>query len=205
MILAGVTAPGGSGVSARIEGFTVGGKTGTGQKANPNTKGYSPGVYVSSFAGFFPVHEPKYVIYVVVDNPKKNAYYGSQVAAPLFARIAGSIVRTEGLAPVTLKRQILGASETDSRKDLAARKPAGKAETTPDKQSEANEHQAILRAALEQGIVPPLHGLTVRELLRVVNGYNLDLKIKGAGRVSRTYPSAGEKVFKNRQFTVFMN
>lgn len=205
MILAGVTAPGGSGVSARIEGFTVGGKTGTGQKVNPNTKGYAPGVYVSSFAGFFPVHEPKYVIYVVVDNPKKNAYYGSQVAAPLFARIAGSIVRTEGLAPVTLKSQIIGSADKGNKKPQAARKLAGKAEEPSAKPSESEENQTILRAALEQGIIPPLEGLTVRELLRVVNGYNFDLKIKGAGRVSRTYPSAGEKVFKNRQITVFMD
>jgi cell division protein FtsI (penicillin-binding protein 3) len=56
-MLVGVTTPGfGSGGNARVEGFMVGGKTGTAQKVNPNGRGYLKGMYVSSFAGFIPAN-----------------------------------------------------------------------------------------------------------------------------------------------------
>lgn len=187
MILAGVTAAGGTGFSAKVDGFTVAGKTGTAQKPNPQGKGYLPGAYVSSFAGFFPVHDPKYVIYVVVDSPKKNAFYGSQVAAPLFSRIAGSIARAEGLAPVMVAEKSF------------VRSPRG-----PTQEAAAQPVDQVLKSALEQGVIPPLEGLTVREVLRLMNGQNMELKIKGEGRVSQSYPSAGEKIFRNRQLTVIL-
>ena len=87
-----------TGTQAQIDGFEVGGKTGTAQKVSSTSKGYIPGGYISSFAGFFPAKQPKYVIYIMVDYPKK-AYYGSQVAAPVFARLASYIARKDGLMP----------------------------------------------------------------------------------------------------------
>lgn len=203
MILAGVTAPGGTGVSAKVEGFTVGGKTGTAQKASSNSRGYMPGAYVSSFAGFFPVHDPKYVIYVVVDHPKKS-YYGSQVAAPLFAKIAGSIARTEGMAPVSLSarnlskpEQALGKSATKKRKLAAESEAATESENIA-------RNEEILKTALAQGVVPPLEGLTVRELVRVLKDSSLELRIKGEGRVSYTYPAAGEQIFRDRKLVIML-
>ena len=72
LILAGVTLPGGTGASARVHGFPVAGKTGTAQKVRVGRRGYSPGKYISSFVGFIPVHQPKYVIYIAVDSPEKE-------------------------------------------------------------------------------------------------------------------------------------
>src|SRR5207253_2623837 len=83
IMLSGVTAPGGTGKNARVNGFIVAGKTGTAQKVDPNGRGYIKGAYISSFAGFIPANDPKFVIYVALDRPRKG-FYGAQVAAPIF-------------------------------------------------------------------------------------------------------------------------
>ncbi len=77
----------GTGKVAKVPGYTVGGKTGTAQKVVAGQKGYAGGKYVASFIGFLPAQNPQAVIAVVVDEPK-GAYYGAQVAAPVFQRIA---------------------------------------------------------------------------------------------------------------------
>lgn len=105
MMLLGVTNPGGTGVNARVDGFMVSGKTGTAQKVNPNGRGYLPKGYISSFAGFIPTNDPKFVIYVAVDHPRKNSFFGATVAAPVFSRIASYAVRKEGLAPILLSEK----------------------------------------------------------------------------------------------------
>ena len=77
---------------ARVDGVTVGGKTGTAQAIAPSG-GYYADKYITSFAGFFPVEKPRYVVMVVVDQadlpPEKN--YGGLVAAPIFSSIASKI------------------------------------------------------------------------------------------------------------------
>ncbi len=98
VMLSSVTHEGGTGVNAKVPGFLIGGKTGTAQKASQKFRGYEPNAYLSSFIGFIPVHEPKYVIYVMVDTPKKS-FYGSQVAAPVFAKVASFLARKDGMVP----------------------------------------------------------------------------------------------------------
>jgi cell division protein FtsI (penicillin-binding protein 3) len=107
MMLMGVTADGGTGTAANVDGFLVAGKTGTAQKAKTDGRGYLPGAYVSSFAGFIPATDPKFVIYIAVDHPKKTSYYGASVAAPVFSRVASYAVRMEGLAPIILSEKNL--------------------------------------------------------------------------------------------------
>ena len=71
----------GSGRNAYIEGYRVGGKTGTAQKAvNGN---YLVGNYILSFIGFLPADDPKIVVYVAINNPKRVVQYGGVVAAPI--------------------------------------------------------------------------------------------------------------------------
>lgn len=101
IMLMGATQAGSTGEKAKVPGFLIGGKTGTAQKVNPNGRGYLKGSYISSFAGFIPAHDPALVIYIAVDQPQKT-YYGSQVAAPVFSRLASFGARQMGLAPVLL-------------------------------------------------------------------------------------------------------
>ena len=70
----------GSGKQAYIEGYRVGGKTGTAQKYENGV--IAAGKYVMSFIGFFPANDPKYMSLCVVDEPV-GGLYGSTVAAPL--------------------------------------------------------------------------------------------------------------------------
>ncbi len=79
----------GSGKKAYIDGYRIGGKTGTAQKYENGR--IASGKYVSSFVGFFPVDNPKYLTLVIVDEPQ-GAYYGSVVASPCAREIFQGII-----------------------------------------------------------------------------------------------------------------
>lgn len=86
-ILKSVVKTGGTGANAAISGFEVAGKTGTAQKIDPVTQSYSKTKYLASFIGFVPADAPRLVILVMIDEPQKS-YWGSEVAAPVFQKIA---------------------------------------------------------------------------------------------------------------------
>ncbi len=86
----------GSGKKAFIEGYRVGGKTGTAQKYENGH--IAQGKYVSSFVGFFPANDPKYLALVILDEPQ-GAYYGSVVAAPCAKEIFEGMIGILGLRP----------------------------------------------------------------------------------------------------------
>ena len=86
----------GSGKHAAVEGFRVGGKTGTAQKYKDGI--IDQGKYISSFMGFMSVGgKAKYSAYLMVDEPGATGYYGSIVAAPYVGQIFDEIVVTQGL------------------------------------------------------------------------------------------------------------
>lgn len=93
----------GSGKRANIDGYMVGGKTGTGEKITG--KGYSKNANISSFVGAFPIHDPKYVIVTIIDEAKPGVNNGGQttggiVAAPVAGRIIARIAPILGVTPV---------------------------------------------------------------------------------------------------------
>ena len=84
----------GSGKKTYIEGYRVGGKTGTAQKYENGR--IAAGKYVSSFVGFFPANKPKYLALVIVDEPQ-GQYYGSVVAAPCAREIFEGIISLKNI------------------------------------------------------------------------------------------------------------
>lgn len=84
----------GSGKNAYIEGYRVGGKTGTAQKYENGH--IAQGKYVSSFVGFFPADNPQYLALIVIDEPV-GQYYGSTVAAPYGKEIFEKIIQAKNL------------------------------------------------------------------------------------------------------------
>jgi len=90
VILRGVV-DGGTGRFAEIKGYFPAGKTGTAQKVEPNGT-YSHKKYMASFIGFLPFDEPRFVIVVVMDEPRPQ-YYGGTVCAPVFKRVADQLMR----------------------------------------------------------------------------------------------------------------
>ena len=86
----------GSGKKAYIDGYRIGGKTGTAQKFENGH--IAAGKYVSSFVGFFPADKPEYLALVIVDEPQ-GAYYGSVVAAPCAGEVFKGIISLKNMRP----------------------------------------------------------------------------------------------------------
>jgi cell division protein FtsI/penicillin-binding protein 2 len=85
-MLEGVLGPGGTASGAKIPGYVLAGKTGTANKVDPETGGYSESKYVSSFVGFAPAKQPKLLVAVMVDEPQ-GEIYGGLVAGPAWRDI----------------------------------------------------------------------------------------------------------------------
>jgi cell division protein FtsI/penicillin-binding protein 2 len=93
-----VASPEGTAPKAKLEHFTVAGKTGTAQKCVNGA--YDSGRYVSSFFGFFPADHPQLCIGIVLDDPDpKRGYYGGEVVGPIFKAMAEQIANYLRLPP----------------------------------------------------------------------------------------------------------
>lgn len=86
-----VNDPTGVGANAKLPDLTIAGKTGTAQKANPNTGGYEAGKYMSSFAGMAPADKPVITLLVSIDEPDASNYYAGSTAAPVAGRLFNQI------------------------------------------------------------------------------------------------------------------
>ena len=186
LMLISVTEEKGTGAKATVPGYFVAGKTGTAQKVDLKNKGYKKGEYITSFAGFIPAHNPKFVIYLMVDGAKDN-FYASSLVAPLFSQVASYSVRSAGLSPTLLKEDNMLLT-TQNRKEIANRLIA--------------DQKIKRQIAFVDDSVPDLKGLTLREVLNKVRGRGLRLKIYGSGKLIRTIPFAGKSLPKNKKITM---
>jgi cell division protein FtsI (penicillin-binding protein 3) len=96
-MLQGVVQKEGTGYLARVEGYTVAGKTGTARKSIAG--GYSEDRYIAVFAGMVPAVNPELVAVVMINEPSKEEFYGGRVAGPVFSRIMTGAVRLLDIAP----------------------------------------------------------------------------------------------------------
>ena len=194
VMLAGVTADKGTGIAARVPGYTVAGKTGTAQKIKSAGKGYMKGGYIGSFGGFIPANDPKYVIFIGIDNPRKSGYYGSVVAAPLFAKIASYAVRKTGINPEI-------PNENNLAKVVA---PLSRKEAVEDKIVNINNEIAEQSKLEPSKMVPYLKTLTMREVLAIAAEEQIQVKFIGSGKVEATYPEQGHPLSATREMTVIL-
>jgi len=86
----------GTGRGAYIEGFRVGGKTGTAQKVGPDGQ-YLDNNYILSFLGMAPMNNPEISVYLAIDNPRNTIQFGGVVAAPLVGQIFEQILPLAGV------------------------------------------------------------------------------------------------------------
>jgi len=100
----------GTGTAAAIPGYSVAGKTGTSQIYDPAARAYSISRHTASFVGFVPADKPTLSMIVVLNEPKTSAYYGGQVAAPVFREIALRVLRYRHVFPSSDGRAILAAA-----------------------------------------------------------------------------------------------
>lgn len=171
-MLRDVTADGGTGVMAIVEGFDVAGKTGTAQKADPVHGGYAAKKRVASFVGFVPANDPRLVALVLIDEPESNVY-GGVVAAPAFRNIAQGALRHLAVAP---------------RKTPAIPAPASGAEAGV---RSARRSQVKSSAADGEG-APDFVGLSLREVLEKAQSLNVRVRLQGSGYVVKQSPAAGD-------------
>jgi cell division protein FtsI (penicillin-binding protein 3) len=164
----------GTGHLAAIPGYDVGGKTGTAQKLDPTTRRYSRAPGVLSFIGFVPAEEPRLALLVLLDEPK-NEKWGSEAAAPIFAAIAGPVMRylevpPRDAAPI----QIVTGPAADAgmaRVRLVSTAPEAAVETMPD-----------------------VRGRTLRQALAMLAPLAMHVDVDGSGRVTQQSPAPGERV-----------
>ncbi|HEX9171598.1 MAG TPA: penicillin-binding protein 2 [Telluria sp.] len=96
-MLEAVASPEGTASRAQVAGYRVGGKTGTAQKVINGR--YSQTHYIGSFVGIAPMSQPRFIIAVMIDEPRGAVHTGGGVAAPTFAALAASALRAENVPP----------------------------------------------------------------------------------------------------------
>lgn len=87
----------GTGKGAFVEGYRVGGKTGTAQKVVNGR--YDDNSFIVSFIGFAPADDPQIIVYIAVDNPKGTVQFGGVVAAPIVGNIIRDSMHVMGVQP----------------------------------------------------------------------------------------------------------
>ena len=102
-----VVRPGGTGTKAGVSGYRVAGKTGTAWKFAAG--GYSEDEYFSVFAGLAPASDPRLATVVIIDEPKGELYYGSDVAAPVFGKVMTESLRLLAVPPDALPARDAGS------------------------------------------------------------------------------------------------
>ena len=150
----------GGGKTAKIQGYSIAGKTGTAQKLNSSGSGYESGAYIASFVGFAPAEAPRYVVLVMLDNPQ-GAFYGSQIAAPVFKEIMEQL-----LALAEIPMDSATAPLPISNKPFRPNKP-----------------QTIIPQfkAGNTVVVPDLNGLTYRDVGTILITHKLKFMPTGSG------------------------
>lgn len=111
----------GTGRRARLNGYTVAGKTGTAWKFDEKLKKVSSAKYVSSFIGFAPADDPAVTIAVVIDEPKVGGRDGGQVAGPAFREIGQQILPELGVKP---EGELFARSESEDIPEMPAGEPS---------------------------------------------------------------------------------
>lgn len=139
---------------ALLDGYTAGGKTGTGQKIDPATGAYSKTKYNATFAGFAPLNNPQIVVAVILDSPV-GPHQGGQVSAPVFRRISQQVLEYLHVPhdlPLDPKHQLLLTQNKVKDKDLADDTPDHPGEPLETAEvngnaSEAPETPSVARAS----------------------------------------------------------
>jgi len=108
--------PGGTAPRAQVPGYRVAGKTGTAHKAEAG--GYAEHKYVSSFVGFGPVSNPRFIVAVMLDEPAGAKHFGGDVGGPVFSSVMGAALRMMSVAPdapQTLNAQAPARGDVEAR------------------------------------------------------------------------------------------
>jgi cell division protein FtsI (penicillin-binding protein 3) len=157
-----------------VEGVRISAKTGTSQVTDPDSGAYSEEDFIASYLAIFPTGDPRLIVYVVIDRPKGEQFYGSQIAAPVFKQVAERLIDYLGIPREgdTVLRQ-------------------------------SGEVRLTLPAPITIGErMPDLTGTPKRLLLPLFAQENLVLSISGEGYVVRQHPPPGSPISEGTVITL---
>ena len=188
-MMEGVVASGGTGTKAAIEGFRVAGKTGTAQKVDSISKGYSATKRTASFIGFVPAEKPQLTILVVIDEPTTSPY-GGVVAAPAFREIAFNTLcylkGTDGGKSGSKSPAVEAGRPADTIKPVSL-KPVG---TTVFALAEGGS----MDVAGTGTVMPDFRGMSMRRVLQEMEKRQINIQLRGSGRVIEQHPQPGQVI-----------
>jgi cell division protein FtsI (penicillin-binding protein 3) len=167
----------GTAKAARMDGYTIAGKTGTAHKLVDGR--YSPTEYNVSFVGFVPSRKPALTIIVLIDSPHGKGDTGGVVAAPVFKRIAEASLRHLGVAP-----------NVNALPPVLVARHAEPAPVQPQPVSLPVSLATTLERA-RSGLMPDLRGLSARDAIRALTQIGLTARLNGSGFVIDQSPAAG--------------
>ena len=165
----------GTGHAAAIPGYEVGGKTGTAQKLDPATRRYSHAPGVLSFIGVAPADDPRFVMLVMLDEPK-NEKWGSEAAAPIFSAIGREILRYLEVPPRDVQPMQLMTM------------------ATPERRAEAGGEALVQPTG---SAMPDVRGKPLRQALAMLAALGADVEIEGTGFVVEQVPMPGASFAAN--------
>jgi cell division protein FtsI (penicillin-binding protein 3) len=192
-----VVQKGGTGTKAAMDDYVVAGKTGTAQKADPETGRYSTDRRTGSFIGFVPADDPRLVIAVIIDEPQGDKY-GGLVAAPAFKEIAEQALPLLGVPP-THRNPLVATSNAaaGTGPNAAVASADSKSERASDKaaaEDDVVDSEDAPSVGAGKAVVPDLTGLGARDVVHALAQAELEVDFSGSGRAIRQSPSAGTVV-----------
>lgn len=194
---------GGTGSRARLDEFTVAGKTGTAQKVDPRTHVYS-NKRIGSFVGFVPADRPRAVILVLIDEPTTSSY-GGVVAAPVFRDIAVDVMQALRVAPERQRPAPAGGHAVQVAKGKAGKKSLPVTQQPPTPAPVEDDEVAAVPPAGEPTVAPgtPSYlGLSLREALTRAHAAGWTVAIRGTGWVAEQHPTPGAPIGDDRRLAL---
>jgi cell division protein FtsI (penicillin-binding protein 3) len=183
----------GTGHNAAIAGYDVAGKTGTAQKLDPATRRYSRAPGVLSFVGFAPADTPRFVMLVMLDEPK-NEKWGSEAAAPIFSAIGRDVLRYLDVAPRDLEAVQIEATTAADRAPTSGL-PGG---IRPVGTTAAEPAGGVAR-------MPSLRGKTKRQALALLAPLRVEVAMAGRGVVVDQDMAPGSPVDPGTTIRLILN
>lgn len=192
--------------------YKIAGKTGTAQVAD-GAKGYrGKRKYQASFCGYFPAEKPKYSMIVVVQNPTKGSYYAADVAGPVFREVADVIYASDLQMYADVKEpKVIGNTRLPLVK-AGSKKAAQEVYSSLGVKSyfasakeidvDTNSGIAYREVKTNNGIVPDVTGMGLRDALYALGNAGLNPVVKGSGEVELQSIPAGAKVMKGTKIAI---
>ena len=176
----------GTGKNAKIDGVTIGGKTGTSQRLIDGS--YSKADYNSSFIGFFPAENPRIVCLILLNSPKVGRY-GGLAAAPVFKKVAQKLIERDPdlLKPPDQKninRDLRVAGSDDSMTDDVVFTNASYDSPDPE----------LISSCMEKKIMPDLSNYHLKDAISILSKLGLRYKMNGTGMVVSQSLAPGARI-----------